>query len=578
MYDTRLVSAAQHGDEAAFAALYDRNADRVYDLCWALVGDRQEVARLVTDVFTLAARHLEQITEASQMGPWLLAIARDRVLAEDDAGSLHSGWGSTHTGRPVSDEPLGGADLRRWTREAGATLALADQVVAELALRHDLDDEQLAAAIGCEPGQVQSIVAQVEQEAEHVLGALVLARQGRRDCPELAELLEDWDGTPAVDIAEAVARHADTCERCRQRRSVASPLELLADAPAVVPPADLRNRALESAVAELPGTEGEPVVVADEPGARVSGTAEPPVAPATTVLESTPPRPGEGLSWGIVGAIGAAVVVLIVTVVLLFQAPGTHSKVIAKPGPAVGPGTTIGPPTTTATVVPQDSTTVTTVAPGSLALNTTGVNLGSQATAAQVVLSNPTRTTTAWKAAWGVSWLTVAPASGTIQGGRSIYVTFRLDRSAAPSGPFDVPVQFTPSSGGSAASLSVVGTNAPSSTTTSTSTTLAGAGPSITGVSATPTTIAAAPCPNDQTTVTATVTDTNALASVVVEYTLPDGQRSTAPMTESGNVWTASIGGSTTTGTLTYRVSATDSAGLTATSAAHSVTVDRCPV
>jgi len=54
MYATRLGLAAQEGDDAAFAALYDRNAAALYDFCWALTGDDAEAARMVEDAFVLA--------------------------------------------------------------------------------------------------------------------------------------------------------------------------------------------------------------------------------------------------------------------------------------------------------------------------------------------------------------------------------------------------------------------------------------------------------------------------------------------------------------------------------------------
>src|SRR5580692_12036287 len=127
MYDMRLVTAAQQGDELAFAALFDRNVDAVHDLCWALTGDRDEAARIVADVFTLVARHLAELTDASQLRPWLLAIARDRVLSEDEAGTLRSGWGASGRASGAdSTAPLSTAELRRWVREAAATSALAD--------------------------------------------------------------------------------------------------------------------------------------------------------------------------------------------------------------------------------------------------------------------------------------------------------------------------------------------------------------------------------------------------------------------------------------------------------------------
>src|SRR5579872_6288949 len=120
MYDTRLVIAAQEGDEAAFAALFDRNVDAVYDLAWALTGDEGEASRLTEEAFSLAARHIDDITDASQVRPWLLAILRDRALAEDEAGTLESGWGRHRDDAPgaAGEEPLGTVELRRWVREA----------------------------------------------------------------------------------------------------------------------------------------------------------------------------------------------------------------------------------------------------------------------------------------------------------------------------------------------------------------------------------------------------------------------------------------------------------------------------
>src|SRR5437764_11424857 len=93
MYDERLVKAAQEGDEAAFAALYDRAADSVFDFCWWLTGDADEAARLVEEAFVLAARNLDELSDPSQVRPWLLAIAADHAVADEEEGVLKSGWG-----------------------------------------------------------------------------------------------------------------------------------------------------------------------------------------------------------------------------------------------------------------------------------------------------------------------------------------------------------------------------------------------------------------------------------------------------------------------------------------------------
>src|SRR6266436_2965681 len=73
--DAILVGAAQHGDRAAFGALYQRYARMVHGVLLARVpiGD---VDDLVQDVFLIALKRLSALHEARSFGPWLAAIAR----------------------------------------------------------------------------------------------------------------------------------------------------------------------------------------------------------------------------------------------------------------------------------------------------------------------------------------------------------------------------------------------------------------------------------------------------------------------------------------------------------------------
>ena len=50
------------------------------------------------------------------------------------------------------------------------------------------------------------------------IGALLVARQGRDECDDLARLLEPWDGTFSVLWRKRVARHVDGCDTCEEHR------------------------------------------------------------------------------------------------------------------------------------------------------------------------------------------------------------------------------------------------------------------------------------------------------------------------------------------------------------------------
>jgi len=393
MYDEKLVRAAQQGDEAAFAAIYDRSADAVYDLCWSLIGDAEEAARIVEDTFVLAARHLNDLSDASQVRAWLLAIARDRILNEDERATLRFGWGSAPVEQPGGgpEEPLGTVALRTWTAGAAAVLALTDQAVLELHLRHQLDEDQLAAAVGCSPEQLPSVVARVDAEAEDVLGALVVARQARRDCPELLDALRDWDGTPTVEVADLVDAHAEACERCRRRRSLVSPLELIAAAPLVTAPSALRNQVVDLAEVELADHRLRGSATGAETAAVAAVGVEGADA-ATAALVARRRRPLAPLF-----VVAAAVLVLAGALTLVLRSPSRQQPVAAvRPGSlnvAPGPTTSGTSPSTTAvlSLLPVDTTTITstTLAPNArLELNASRVDFGSDATTAQVTLRN----------------------------------------------------------------------------------------------------------------------------------------------------------------------------------------------
>jgi len=611
MYDTRLVTAAQEGDEAAFAALYDRNADAVYDLCWALTGDEAEASRLVVDTFTLAARHVADLTDASQVRPWLLAIARDRALTEDEAGTLRSGWGVAG-GRAVSAEPLSTAQLRPWVREAGAIVALADQVVVELTLRHNLDAAELAAAIGCGREQVDAVVSQVNAEAEGVLGALVVARQGRKACAALAKALSGWDGVPTVESAETADAHIQGCDVCTRRRTTSDPLGLLATAPPVPPPVDLRTQVLDRASDELAAFRPRQGAAAAE-GVGVAGAGRAVAGdggPRTVALSTLPSRgaggPGapRGLGgsgglggngrfgagsgrpgWLPIAGVAIAVLVLITGIVLVFHSPRhtTVKTVTPTTAPSTTAVTTPGAPL--GTIVPVDSTT-TTLAGSRLDVTPATLNFGAADTADTVTLINDGQIQTEWQAAVEVPWVAASPSSGTLQPNQAVRLTVTVVRSLLPAGQFSTQVNFSPSDvDGQGATLAVSGSNgspptsAPSSTTTAgPATTVETSGPAISNVGASPASIEASPCPEDSSEVTATVTDTVAVSSVIARYTLPNGAAGSVDLIGSGDEWSGRIFATSAKGTISFELTATDAEGLTNTSSGHSIIVTTCPL
>ena len=75
-----LIAAAQSGDAAAFASLYDANVARVFALCVGMVGDRATAAEYTQDTFVRAWQRLGTYRGDSAFASWLHRIAVNVVL------------------------------------------------------------------------------------------------------------------------------------------------------------------------------------------------------------------------------------------------------------------------------------------------------------------------------------------------------------------------------------------------------------------------------------------------------------------------------------------------------------------
>ena len=81
----------------------------------------------------------------------------------------------------------------------------------------------LADALGVSAQQSYGLLHRMRDRTERSLGALCVARAGRKECPELAEILQSWDGEFSVLIRKRVARHIDGCDTCRADETALRP-------------------------------------------------------------------------------------------------------------------------------------------------------------------------------------------------------------------------------------------------------------------------------------------------------------------------------------------------------------------
>jgi len=109
-------------------------------------------------------------------------------------------------------------------------------------------------------------------QLEKALGVLVVARTGRRDCPELDAMLAGWDGQLTVLLRKRINRHVERCAICSQRREEEmKPAAFLGMAPlialplAAALPAGLRDQVMHAVFGSSPAAVAHRAAVGQTP-------------------------------------------------------------------------------------------------------------------------------------------------------------------------------------------------------------------------------------------------------------------------------------------------------------------------
>ena len=252
--DADLVAAALGGDRSAFAAIYDRYADRLHTMSVQMLGDRDEAADVCGEVFLVAFQRLGQLRDPERLRPWLYAIVRHEVFRRTKRRSRVELVGEVNEMEHRFDQPAvegddsvgDAASMVRAVREAAVGLDDRDRMVLELHLQ-GVDGQDLADAMGTSLTTSYQLVHRMRERMERSLGALLVARHGRAECGDLSRLLVGWDGTFSVLWRKRIARHVDACAVCERRRR-AAPGALLGTSGAsalVAAPISVRTRVLD---------------------------------------------------------------------------------------------------------------------------------------------------------------------------------------------------------------------------------------------------------------------------------------------------------------------------------------------
>jgi RNA polymerase sigma factor (sigma-70 family) len=539
--DAELVAGVLAADREAFATVYDRYGPRLYDFAYSMLRHREDAADAVADSFVILAERLGQLRDPDRLRPWLYAVvrseclrrlkARKRVAYGDDEQLAEMADDAT-----TPEESAERAALQQLVWDASAGLADRDRALLDLHLRQGLEGAELGEAMGVSASNAYVMLNRLRAQVDRSLGALLIARLGRDDCDDLADLLSDWDGGFSPLVRKRVARHVDGCDVCSERRKkMVSPWMLLAGVPMFAAPLGLRDRVLEDTqlvAYELPGE-----------------------------VPSTGSVGGHRWGAGRVTLAAAAVLGLVVLGVTFWPSPDdaaapivatpTTTSTPTSPAPLSSAPSVTGSPS--GSVSPSATSTGTPVPlPGSLAVSTRSIDLGRSDTRATFGLTNTGGLPVDYQVSSRTAWLRVTSIGGRLSDGGSTSVGVVADRIKVPEGASTGRVLVTWDGGSLTVRVRLTEERDP-----------------VVGAPSVP---AGSSC---DVTVTVRATDESGVGSVRLAWSGPGGS-GTARMARAASAWSAtvhiSIGGS-----YTFRATATDGRGNTATGPSTTIDVNPCP-
>jgi RNA polymerase sigma-70 factor (ECF subfamily) len=238
--EARLARAAGAGDGEAFATLYERYAQRAYNLALRLCGSDQDAADAVQEAFLNVMRRLPEFDAARELafGSYLFTATRNATYdlirrqqrsrpsdsIPESATPLGAGAGGIglDPGDPDED-PDRKVLLEAPQREvAAANARLPERQREALALREleEMSYDEIAAVMEMNRNSVAQLISRARINLRHELRGTALASVAvsSPDCERALPLIAARDdGQLAADSADAtwLASHMSSCHTCQ---------------------------------------------------------------------------------------------------------------------------------------------------------------------------------------------------------------------------------------------------------------------------------------------------------------------------------------------------------------------------
>ncbi len=265
--DSRLIELAQGGERDAFAALYSRYFDPVYDFVARMTRNRDEAADITQDTFLKAMNALGGLQKGASFKSWVFTIARNtalnrieksnrtRPLAFEGEDGEEVSFDVVDTDRFADPEEAAQANaVASLVWQAAAGLDPRQLSLLDLHLRQGLDSGEIADVLGVTKNNGYVMLNRLKKAVEEAIGAFIMFKDGRQYCGDLDTVLRksDIDGM-SPEVRKLVERHVAQCPGCQERKKKLAPLAAFAALGAIGAPAGAKAHMLEGLLQQWPG-------------------------------------------------------------------------------------------------------------------------------------------------------------------------------------------------------------------------------------------------------------------------------------------------------------------------------------
>jgi RNA polymerase sigma factor (sigma-70 family) len=289
--DEYLAVQAATGDQTAFAAIYERYFDSVYDFALRTARQPDLATDIVQSSFTRAWDAIRKGRVGKNLKVWLYALARKTALDRIPRSNRPAeGTSREFIGRPPAFAQLDASvpprvqaalqdeELVDIVWNAAAILSPKQYSLLDMHLRRRITADELAEGLSVTKSNSYTMLSRLRGALADSVTYTLLVRRGRAECRELGFALSQIKGSPyAKDARRVVQRHVRMCNRCQAgKRQYVSPLDVFAGLALVPAAPGVKGsvwQRISSHIRGVPVQRGRPVAVRPVHGPALPGLA-----------------------------------------------------------------------------------------------------------------------------------------------------------------------------------------------------------------------------------------------------------------------------------------------------------------